>query len=155
MVFGAIQLKTFHEEGTNIMKHIIKLTLFAAASFFSSTGAPAQPIAEAVVPFDFTCQQQVVPHGTYTISVVMERFIELRAKDGKVQAISTVEPNLKVGDPGTKLVFHRYGDRYFLSEVQTADRELGMKLPMSKAERQTQLNEAQLHRGDTALIALP
>jgi hypothetical protein len=137
------------------MKHIIKLTLFAVASFLSSSDAPAQPIAEAVIPFDFTCQQQVVPHGTYTISVLMERFIELRAEDGKVQAISTVEPNVKIGGPGTKLVFHRYGDRYFLSEVQTADRELGMKLPMSKAERQTRLNEAQLQRGDTALIALP
>jgi hypothetical protein len=137
------------------MKHIIKLALFAAASFLSSSDAPAQPIAEAVVPFDFTCQQQVVPHGTYTVSVLMERFIELRGKDGKVHAISTVEPNVKIGGPGTKLVFHRYGDRYFLSEVQTADRELGMKLPMSKTERQTQLTEAQLQRGDTALIVLP
>jgi hypothetical protein len=137
------------------MKHIIKLGLFAAASFLSSSVAPAQPVAKAEIPFDFTCQQQVVPHGTYTISVRMERFIELRAKDGKVQAVSIIEPNVKVGDPGTKLIFHRYGDRYFLSEVQSANRELGMKLPMSKAERQTRLNEAKLQRGDTALIALP
>jgi hypothetical protein len=137
------------------MKHIIKLALFAAAGFLSSSDAPGQPIAEAVVPFDFICQQQVVPHGTYTISVLMEGFIELRAKDGKVHAVSIVEPNVKVGDPGTKLIFHRYGDRYFLSEVQSANRELGMKLPMSKAERQTRSNEAKLQRGDTALIALP
>ena len=137
------------------MKHIIRLALVAAASFLSSSSAPAQPIAKADIPFDFICQHQVMPHGTYTISVFMERFIELRGKDGKVHAISTAEPNVKIGGPGTKLVFHRYGDRYYLSEVQTADHELGMKLPMSKAERQTRLNEAQLHRGDTALIALP
>jgi hypothetical protein len=64
------------------MKHIIKLALFAAASVLSSSGTPAQPIAKADIPFDFTCQQQVMPHGTYTISVLMERFIELRTKDG-------------------------------------------------------------------------
>jgi hypothetical protein len=137
------------------MKHIIKLALFATASFISSSGAPAQPIAKADIPFDFTCRQQVLPHGTYTISVFMERFIELRTMDGKVHAISMVEPNVKIGGPGTKLVFHRYGDRYFLSEVQTANRDLGMKVPTSKAEQQTRFNEARLRRGNTALIALP
>jgi hypothetical protein len=136
------------------MKHIIKLALLAAFSFLSISGASAQAIARAEIPFDFSCQRQAMPRGEYTISMLQERFIQLSSKDGKTHAVSLFEPNVKIGGPSTKLVFHRYGDRYFLNEVQTANRELGMKLLTSKAERQTRLNETGFHRGDTAFIAL-
>lgn len=136
------------------MKHMIKLALLTTSSVLSISGASAQAIARAEIPFDFSCQRQAMPRGDYTISIFQERFIQLSSMDGKTHVVSLFEPNVKVGGPDTKLVFHRYGDRYFLSEVQTADRELGMKLPTSKAERQNKVNEAKLHGGDTALVAL-
>jgi hypothetical protein len=136
------------------MKHMIKVALFTAASFLSLSGALAQTIATANIPFDFTFQQKAMPHGTYTISVPQEWFIELSTKDGKIHVVCVVAPNDKVGGPDGKLVFHKYGDQYFLSQVQTATSEMGMKLPTSKAEQQARLREAKLNGNETALVAL-
>jgi hypothetical protein len=149
-------MKPLHEEETNVMKRMIQLALFAAASFLAVSGVQAQTktVAIADIPFDFTCQQKAMPHGIYMISVLQAGFIKLSTKDSKNHAISLVQPNDKVAGPGAKLVFHRYGDRYFLSQIQTATDERGMKLPMSKAEQQTRLNEARLHGNETALVAL-
>jgi hypothetical protein len=135
------------------MKHIRTLALFGAAGSLWISGSQAQTIAKAEIPFDFICQRQVMPRGAYTISIVLERFIELSSRDGKTHVISLIEPDDKVGRPGTKLVFHRYGDRYFLNEFQTETREFGIKLPKSKAEQQAELNEARPHKDETALMS--
>ena len=133
------------------MKPFIKHALLAAFSFLSISGASAQVIARAEIPFDFSCQRQAMPRGEYTISILQEGFIQLSSKNGKSHAVSLFKPNVETGGSGAKLVFHRHGDRYFLTEVQTED-EFGMKLPISKAERQTTLNETRLHRSGIALI---
>ena len=142
------------------MQHISKLVLFASklalvasVSFLWSSSSQAQAVAKAEIPFDFVCHGQVMPRGAYTISIVLEKFFELRSSDGKSSVVSLIESHDKVASPGTKLIFHRYGDSYFLSEFQSETLELELKLPKSKAEQQAQLNEAGLYESDTALMS--
>jgi hypothetical protein len=136
------------------MKCMSKLALFAVASFLAVSGVQAQNVATADIPFDFICQQKTMPHGIYTISVPQESFIELSSKDGKIHAVSLVRATGEVVGSGGKLVFHRYGNQYFLRVVQIAYSESGMQLPTSKSERQVRLNEAKLQGGETTLLAL-
>ena len=129
-----------------------KLTLFAALICLWSSYSQAQTVAKAEIPFDFICQGQVMPHGTYTISVVRQRFLQLSSSDERFHAVSMIESNDQAASPVTVLVFHRYGERYFLSEFQSEALELEMKLHKSKAEQQAQRNDAKSDSNDTALL---
>ena len=65
----------------------------------------------------------------------------VRLQDFKAQtsALSLTNPvDVRGKDPAaaTKLVFNRYGNTYFLSEVCDGYASIGMKLPMSHTERE-------------------
>jgi hypothetical protein len=51
------------------------------------------------------------------------------------------------------VIFHRYGDRYFFSEVWTADGGLRGKVMPSKLERETRNNAGD--EKQMALISIP
>jgi hypothetical protein len=55
-----------------------------------------------------------------------------------------------------KLVFHRYGNQYFLSEIRTANSSLTCHLPTTKQEKwaKAQTQEASLRVNNDVLVAL-
>jgi len=136
------------------MKYMSKLVLFAAACLLPVSGILAQTAATADIPFDFICQQKVLPHGSYRITVLNENAIAIICQDGRFHEISLVESTDTAHGKGGKLVFHRYGDQYFLSEVQGPAGGVDMQLPTSKSEKQVRLNEAKLQESGTALVAM-
>jgi hypothetical protein len=137
------------------MKRIIQFALFAVASFVAVNGAHAQNLATANIPFDFTVQDKAMPHGTYEVGKMHSTFVvELRSKDGRSHVLCATYPTDKVSGQGGKLIFHRYGDQYFLNEVQADNSDSGMQLPTSKAEKRARQNEASLHNDGVAVIAM-
>ena len=136
------------------MKYMSKLVLFAAASLLPVSGVLAQTAATADIPFDFICQQKAMPHGSYRVTVLNENAIAVISQDGRIHAMSLVESTDAAHGKGGKLVFHRYGDQYFLSEVQTPAGGVDMQLPTSKSEKQARLNEAKLQDSGTTLVAM-
>jgi hypothetical protein len=137
------------------MKRFMTFALFAAAALISSHAASAQALAVANIPFDFTVQRTTLPQGTYVISRTGDRVISLRSKDGARGILCLINPadspkGLKTGE----LVFHHYGDQYFLSEIQAPWNETGMKVPASKAETRARLNEARLQNDGIAIVAM-
>ena len=100
----------------------------------------AQTLATANVPFDFTVGQTQLPAGTYNISPLAHGAILIR--DGKtaksVASIFRWEDAGK-GDSVTKLVFHKYGDKYFLSQVARGNGNGVMQLPTSKLEEEVRV----------------
>ena len=50
---------------------------------------------------------------------------------------------------GSELVFHRYGDRYFLSQIWAQGEERGSELPMMKVEK-----ELKASNGRPTLVAV-
>ena len=69
---------------TTQMKHLFTTALFATAILMASTGAYAQSMAQATIPFDFTVGQTLLPAGTYHIDSVLARKVSLESRAGHV-----------------------------------------------------------------------
>jgi hypothetical protein len=99
----------------------------------------AQTIARATVPFDFTVGQTRMPAGTYEISPLSHAILIRDSKTAKsiLSLFNSEEPSR--GDSTPKLVFHRYGDKYFLSQVSRGHGGAVMQLPTSKLEEEVRI----------------
>ena len=100
----------------------------------------AQTIARVTVPFDFTVGQTQMPAGSYVISPLTQAAIMIR-DDKTAKGVYTLFNSEKAsrGDSNPKLVFHRYGDKYFLSQVSRGKGNAVMQLPTSKLEKEAQI----------------
>jgi hypothetical protein len=142
-----------------VMKNIAAVALFIAATFISAGPAPAQDHqAKATVPFYFTVGNQTLPSGTYTIgSASTDRnLITMRNWDKKVTVMSLGHPNQGNSGQDNRLVFHKYGNQYFLSEIRSDGASIDIHFPTTKAEKQAKVHaeEARLSVDDPVLIAL-
>ncbi len=98
--------------------------LIAAAFFLAmAVGAYAQQDEVAAqVPFDFVVGGRTLPAGAYTIARASGDQLAMLSLHGEPGAGTKIYAMTEFNSPeeGEKLVFHRYGTRYFLSEVWTA-----------------------------------
>ena len=106
-----------------------------AARALSSNGAVL-----AKVPFNFTVGHDQLPSGTYTISRDPWGLVTMKNVDRRftVFVTTTFEPDLPQGG---KLVFRRYGDRYFLGKVSST--VFSADFPVSKLEKTIRYQDTQ------------
>jgi hypothetical protein len=142
-----------------VMKNIAAIALFVVATFIAAGPAHAQDhLVKATVPFNFTVGDQALPSGTYTIGSRMTTadVLAIRNWDKKVNILSMGLPNQ--GNPGhdNTLVFHKYGNQYYLSEIRSEGASIDVRFPVSKAEKRAraQAEEARLFVDHPVLIAL-
>ncbi len=139
------------------MKRMTAIAFFALATLVTAGSAVAQEQAvKANVPFDFAVGNTTVPAGTYTISSAIpgdSHVIMLRNHTGKVTIMATAFADGQQSQTG-KLVFDKRGDQYFLREILCASVGMNLELPVSKAEKSVQRQEASLPRNDQVFIAL-
>jgi hypothetical protein len=112
--------------------------LLAAASACAQTGA-----VKANVPFDFVVERAELPAGQYVIqnAGIDGSFMTIQSKDRKVlKAVIPDACQSNQSQTRTKLIFHRYGDRYFLAQIWTAGNDRGRELQMSKRETEAARN---------------
>jgi hypothetical protein len=92
------------------------------------------------IPFDFIIRGRTLPAGTYevrTISDSVEGLIIRNVSDHHDHIMFETERLDVAKAPNrSEIVFHRYGDSYFLSEILTAGEETGSEVIPSRAERQ-------------------
>jgi hypothetical protein len=94
----------------------------------------------ATIPFDFIVRGKTLSAGNYEIKRISDSpegliIRNVNEKNDHVMfATEPVEPR-KIPNR-SEIVFHRYGDSYFLSQVLTAGEETGQELLPSRAERQ-------------------
>jgi hypothetical protein len=103
------------------MKTNLLGTFIAAALAATSAFAQHSTLLKADVPFDFTAARKTLPAGQYMVERDSAAgLITIRSVDGRnaAMAITTGESSIVARQTGT-LVFHRYGRKYFLSEVWT------------------------------------
>jgi hypothetical protein len=111
---------------------------------------------KANVPFDFIVNGSSLPAGEYTIQ-------SFGAIDGKTlrlgnvgsrqgALVNTVGMDAAKASGQTKLIFHRYGDRYFLAQVWIAGSDHGQALPVSHRESEL-ARDYQNHFQEVDLIA--
>ena len=107
--------------------------LLATSSAYSQTLRPVK----ANIPFPFVVEKTLLPAGQYVVTSagLFGGAITIQSLDGKVSKM--VLPNAcqsdKVADV-TKLVFHRYGDHYFLAQIWRAGNDIGKEMPTSPRE---------------------
>jgi len=105
--------------------------LSVAGMLASAVPAHATDV-RAQIPFSFSVSKQTLPAGTYTVTNNGFSAVMIRgASGGALTLTQALEDHNR---DGAKLVFHRYGDRYVLSEIWSGT--LGRKLPESKLERE-------------------
>jgi hypothetical protein len=129
------------------MKPLKTLAVALGAAVLGTTGLYAQAAAVVDVPFDFTVQSATMSAGKYKLWApsMSNPVIQIRnTQTGKSAfVLASGSSSTQVGDRTTgKVIFHRYGDRYFFSEVWTPDAVRGRALP-SKLEQEYQARNAE------------
>ncbi len=112
------------------------LMLVAAVSSAQAQGSTALRVQ---VPFDFIVSGKTLPAGTYTVRRVffdVQTTLAITGSDGQGSVIfHSVRLDDRAGQSQAKLVFHRYDDRYFLSEIWSPLDEGAFGIPESREER--------------------
>ena len=128
------------------MKRRVALMAMIVGSFLSAASAQAE--VRFNIPFDFTVGKVTLPAGSYTVNPVgnIQTHLQLKNRNGNegvFQQINSVGLNPGHTSEATKLVFHRYGDQYFLAEFWKMGATTGHALPRSKTEREIAKSVAQ------------
>lgn len=123
-----------------IVKTLTMLTLAVgltlAAAVVSAHGQSTQRVI-ANIPFDFIVGDKVLPSGKYTVSAATSdgQGLRISNRDGKSSALRlTSVVAEKAAKPNARMVFHRYGQQYFLAEVWSGGNS-GRQLMQCKRER--------------------
>ena len=120
------------------MKTLKTIMLALGVVALSATGLLAQT-AVANIPFDFNVQNATLPAGNYSLAQLNETSGVLKIMNtdsNKAITVLMLPSNHKRPETG-KIVFHVYGDRYFLSEIRTPSGRQGYVKP-SRTERELQ-----------------
>lgn len=117
------------------------LTAAAVLVTIGSASLSAGPIYQirANIPFGFMVGSETFPAGSYTVVRIdsVSNAVVLRSADGgKTVVFVPIGVYSAKSRQEDSLVFSRYGDHYFLSEVWTIDDPLGSQLVPSNHERE-------------------
>jgi len=115
---------------------IATLGLLALALLISVPSIFAQELVRAKVPFDFKVGNTAMPAGSYTISSVSQSAISISNRQEHAGVLAVVRSEYANKDQSPKLVFHKYGDQYFLAQIWTGSGNAGKQLPESKLEKE-------------------
>jgi hypothetical protein len=88
------------------------------------------------IPFSFLVDNHQMPSGRYVVVPAGNGALGMfKAEDGSPRLLMSVHSVESRSSQTPKLVFHRYGDSYFLTEVWNGDK-IGRQLAKSKAEKE-------------------
>lgn len=137
------------------MKRTIATAFFLASLFAAGHASAQDHVIKADIPFDFTVGGKLLPSGTYlvTSSTDMSHVIQIRDPQGSVAVFSSAYDSGNESKTN-KLIFNRYGDQYFLSEVLCSSAHMNVQIPRSKLEKRVRSQEAQLQSDNQTFVAL-
>ena len=117
---------------------LVMAAMMALTTMASTRVAQAQELV-VNIPFDFVAGNMKLPAGEYSVKVVApERTLLLMARQ-EAAASTFINTNAVVRteiQTESKMIFNRYGDRYFLSEIWTAGNSRGRRLLKSTREKE-------------------
>jgi hypothetical protein len=152
---------------------VLTMLSLVAAVIVAVTVAPAAARAsnsiKVDVPFEFTSGSTVFPAGKYTIKqhqeadlwipdtpITESRYeVWIKSEDGKASGkLMGFSTEMLSTKDVTSLVFNRYADDYFLSQIWTAGETTGVELPKSSMERRLE-QAGQTGNGEAAVASGP
>ena len=126
-----------------VVKGFITAALLVMAIITAGASAQAQTLQYKLtvdIPFDFSVSGQKLPAGKYWIgraqSSIGDTVVQIQSTDMHSVANRFSVPIVTFKTKNrAELVFHRYGDQYFLSEVWPAGGGTGRAFLKTRAER--------------------
>jgi hypothetical protein len=107
------------------MKSSFRIIALAASIAALASLSPAMHAQDKLtvsvnVPFSFDCGTKHFAPGVYTLNLDNPSFLDISTGEDRGATIvnTSSEPNLRGGN---RVIFHKYGDRYFLAEVVVPD----------------------------------
>src|SRR6266542_1462009 len=140
-------------------KFIKRLTMLSLVSMFTLCAAVASANAQLIypvrakIPFDFSVGAKKLPAGEYTFSRLSG------VSDSKIMLVSSVDASARVFQStfgvqvltpknDSTLVFHRYGDQYFLEQIWSGGEQEGTQVPESRSEQTIRRQLAQTQQSN-------
>ena len=112
--------------------------LLGLSLMLATLSASGQSVrVKANIPFNFSVTGATLPAGAYTIQSLTADGMVLSIRDSNMNAqgmVLAIECESRNDAKQSKLVFHHYGDTYFLTQVWVAGRKLGHRIPKSPRE---------------------
>lgn len=118
----------------------LSVVLVSASSTYAQTGR----VAVFDVSFDFEVGNQTMKAGRYNLRKTGTEVFLLFDENGKqtvfVPGTASLAP--EKSSNGEKLIFNRYGDRYFLRGIYADRRAVGYVVSESKSEKKVRQNDS-------------
>jgi len=117
---------------------VLIVTLALATAVVSANGQSTANKVVANVPFEFSVGYKAMPSGTYSVQSIVSAGdgLLIQSTDGKISALRLSEATQPIKEKSqARLIFHRYGERYFLAEVWNGIDNTGRQLTKSQEER--------------------
>jgi hypothetical protein len=135
---------------------LVMAGMMALTAMASTRVAQAQELLVVNVPFHFVAGNKTLPAGVYSIKVsAPERTLLLvDRKDAAASTFMNTNPVATAEiQTEAKLIFNRYGDRYFLSQVWTEGNSQGRQLLKSAQEKEMAQIAKMETQGQVTLVA--
>jgi hypothetical protein len=140
-----------------VRKRALLMAVVMALTILASTRvASAQQLMVVNIPFDFAVGNKTLPAGEYSVkdSPALNTLLLLDREDPAQGAfLPTLSVDAREIQSESKLVFNRYGNRYFLSQVWSAGRSGGRQLSMSDREKEMAQVAKLETQGQVTLVA--
>jgi len=134
-----------------VMAGMIAMTVMA-----STRVARAQEGMRVNIPFDFVAGTTSLPAGEYSVTVsgAVHTLLLIDRKDASASVLIITNAAVSAEPQSeSKMIFNRYGDRYFLSQVWTAGYSSGRQLLKSAREKEMSQLAKNEPQGQVTLIA--
>lgn len=142
-----------------ILKGFTMVVLTVALAFAAaviSANAQSKKLA-ADIPFDFTVGSRTMTSGEYSVSSITNdgAGLAIRSDDtGQSVMRLSIPIESQRNNAQARLVFHRYGQRYFLAEVWAGAGSKGRQLLQSREERAIRHESDRLARNTYETVEL-
>jgi hypothetical protein len=147
----ALHLLTRPQKKEVNMKNVVARILSVGIAMIGIAALHAQDrTVTANIPFAFYAGSTAMPEGAYRVEALSGGGVMyLRATEKGVsasKAITSWTMNASSKDDGKppRLVFHRYGDVYFLSQIWTGNGSLGHGVAVTQREKELERNGVEL-----------
>jgi len=125
-----------------IVTGLIKFGLLVAMiAVIVNQPAKAQSLSYGLrvsIPFDFKVGDKTFPAGRYFVSRAQqdEAVIKITSWNGKANSFRpTIPVTIAKTSNQATVIFNRYGDQYYLSQVWPGGSSVGREVPVSRSER--------------------
>jgi len=124
-------------KGFTMLMLVVGLALATAVVSANAQSAKSANKVVADIPFEFSVGYKTMPAGEYLVRSLLsaEDALMIQSADAKVSALRQTEATAQMKNKtNARMVFHRYGERYFLAEVWNGAGSTGRQLFKSQEE---------------------